>query len=380
MREIQKLLALGYSVRHIVCSGWRAGYEMYAADAFGDVDTRSCAIRYFPLNAHHLHAQLDRFAAIIREVDGVIIASGFEHADFGFLTGREAKKIVGNPPSKMKQVSNKAWLAARLDELGIPHPLTVTGRAIAADEAKAKGFGYPVVAKPSCGGGGTANFFCTSETELIRRAHEFPDFIFQEYIRGVHASVSLLSTSQRTISVSVNEQLIGLGSLFAFGPFVYCGNITPLISRWSDRMCALAEFLAEELGLLGSNGIDFVCAEDGPYVIEVNPRFQGSLDTVELSTGLNLVDAQVNAVRGILPDRIETWRYAAKAITFAKRAGIVAEAFELGGGIVDIPPKGRRLKPGEPIATGIGVGQTRAEACTQAMERVARIQAGVMYL
>jgi len=29
MHEIRTILALGFAVRHIVCSGWRAGYEMY---------------------------------------------------------------------------------------------------------------------------------------------------------------------------------------------------------------------------------------------------------------------------------------------------------------------------------------------------------------
>jgi len=380
MQEIRKILVIGYSVRHIVWSGWRAGYEMYAADAFGDVDTRSCAKRYFPLNPLQLHAQLDDFEEIIREMDGVIIGSGFESADFGFLTEEDTKKILGNAPSEMKRISNKAWLSARLDELDIPKPLTYTGREIAADEAKAKQFEYPVVAKPSLGGGGTANFLCHHEKEVIRWAHQRPDFVYQDYIRGEHASVSLLSTTRKTISVSVNEQLIGLDSLYASGPFVYCGNISPFITTHSARMCEIAELLVKELGLLGSNGVDFVIADDGPYVIELNPRFQGSLDTVELSTDLNLVDAQVNAVKGDLPERVEPKRYAAKAITFAKREGIVIEEVEIRSGIVDIPNKGRILKSGEPIATGIGIGNTRERALAEAMQRVAEIQAGVRYL
>jgi predicted ATP-grasp superfamily ATP-dependent carboligase len=93
-----------------------------------------------------------------------------------------------------------------------------------------------------------------------------------------------------------------------------------------------------------------------------------------------LLDAQVNAVRGDLPERVEMKGYAAKAITFAKREGIVLEGFEMGSGIVDIPEKGRILKHGEPIATGIGIGKSRKDACAEAMERVAWIQAGVRYL
>ena len=103
---------------------------MYAADAFGDVDTRRCATRYFPLNPLQLHADVKHLKAEIEEADGIIIGSGFESADFGFLTVKDRKKIVGNTPEKTREVSNKAWLSSRLDDLGIPHPLTYAGRDI----------------------------------------------------------------------------------------------------------------------------------------------------------------------------------------------------------------------------------------------------------
>lgn len=380
MRESCSLLALGYSVRHIVASGCRAGYEMYAADAFGDVDTRRYARAYIPLDPFQLHAGLSTLAAWFPLVDGVILGSGFETADFSVLAEEAQRKIVGNAPEKMREIANKAWLATRLDELGIPHPLTRTGETLTAMMARNKRipFQYPVVAKPAYGGGGTANFYCRTEPELVRWARKLPDFLFQEYVEGHHASVSVLLTRHEARSVCVNEQLLGLRALGAPGPFVYCGNISPFLTKFTDRLRELAEEVTRLLGLLGSNGVDFVVAEDGPVVIEVNARLQGSLDTVELSTGLNLVDGHVKAVLGELPELPAANRYAAKAIVFAERAGVVVADLEsAAGGIVDIPAQGRRVHPGEPIATAIGVGTTRARACAEAMEHVARIKASV---
>ncbi len=382
MHEIRKILAAGYSVRHIVSSGSRAGYEMYAADAFGDVDTKRSAKKYFPLNSLQLQADVKLLKDAIRKVDGVIIGSGFERADFDFLKAEDRRKILGNAPELTKEVSNKAWLLSRLDDLGVLHPLTYTGRDIAEDEKKAKQakhLHYPVVAKPAYGGGGTANFFCLNEKELIRWAKQLPGFLFQEYIKGKHASVSLISSKREAISVSVNEQLIGLDSLDAPGPFVYCGNISPFVTNFSRQLCEIAVEVTNELGLIGSNGVDFVVTDDGPVVIEVNPRFQGSLDTVELSTGLNLnlVDAHVKAVRGdLLMERMEAKRYAVKAIAFAKQEGMIIENFDIGG-IVDIPEKDRIVKPGEPIATGMGIGDSRENAFAEAMKNVERIKAGI---
>ena len=375
---VKKILAIGYSVRHIVCSGSRAGYEMYAADAFGDVDTRRCARKYFPLDPLQLHADVRLLEGVITNMDGIIIGSGLESADFGFLNRKEKGKILGNMPDKTKEVSNKAWLASRLDELGIPHPITYTGREIIEAEPT-KSLHYPVVAKPAYGGGGIANFFCSNETELIRCAEQLPEFLFQEYIKGAHASVSTLSTRKETISVAVNEQLIGIESLCAPGPLVYCGNITPFRTDFSARACEIAELLAVELGLIGNNGVDFVISDDGPFAIEVNPRIQGSLDSVEFSTGLNLVDASVNAVSGgLLPERVVADRYAVRAIAFAKHDGVVKGNLDKAG-IVDVPEKSRVIKQGAPIATAIGIGDSRESAVAEAMKNIKRIKAGVRF-
>lgn len=376
MHQRAEILAIGYSVRHIVCSGSRAGYKMYAADAIGDVDMKRCAKEYIPLNWDQVDLKL--LEGAIKAVDGVILGSGFEILNFDFLRAEDREKILGNRPVKTKQVANKTWLASKLDDLGIPQPLSYTGKAIT--EGEAKQLHYPVVAKPAYGGGGIANFFCYTETELIRSAKQLPEFLFQEYIKGKPASISVISSKREAIAISVNEQLIGLESLSAPGPLVYCGNISPFVTKYSDTACEIAETLTKELGLLGSNGFDFIITDDGPVVIELNPRIQGSLDTVELSTGLNLVDLTTKAVEGdFVLDGVNAKRYSVKAVVFAKHDCAVAETFDTEkGGIVDIPEKGRLVKQGEPIATAIGIGDDRASAFAEAMNNVDRIKAGVI--
>ncbi len=380
MHEIRTIFALGFSVRHIVCSGQRAGYEMHAADAFGDLDTRGCVRAFYPLDPFELHAGLKELDEVLSGVDGVILGSGFENADFSDLPERVHRKIVGNSPEKTNVVADKLWLATRLEELGIPHPRSLSGRRVAdvCAEKRRIPLSYPVVAKPAQGGGGTANFFCRTEKELIRAATALPDFLFQDYVRGEHASVSVLVSNQEAVSICLNEQLLGVQSLCAPGPLVYCGNISPMATSRSTEACTLAEDLTAGLGLIGSNGVDVVLTDDGPVVIEVNPRFQGSLDTVELATGVNMVDAHVRAVAGELPAGIEVKRYAAKTVVFAARDGRVTNDLGDGGtGIVDIPARGRLVHQGEPIATGIGVGTTRGAACAEALKRVVRIKAAV---
>jgi len=77
-------------------------------------------------------------------------------------------------------------------------------------------------------------------------------------------------------------------------------------------------------------------------------------------------------------ERVEAKRYVAKTIVFARQEGVVIGNLDRDvQGIVDIPEKGRIVKQGEPIATGIGIGDSREEAVAEVMSNVKRIKAGV---
>lgn len=55
---------------------------------------------------------------------------------------------------------------------------------------------------------------------------------------------------------------------------------------------------------MGSNGVDMVMTHDKIYVIEVNPRLQGTFECAEL-LGINVLDAHIKACKeGILIDRM----------------------------------------------------------------------------
>ena len=376
-------------MRHIACSGARAGYEMLSADAFGDADTRECSSTFFFLNFSSQHLDLRHLEHLAGSVDGVLVGSGLENAAFGKL----ANKVLGNSPEKMREVADKAKLAERLADLGIPHPKTFTQETLSQVR-------FPLIAKPLFGGGGVANFLCRNERELLNAARQ-GHLIFQEFIKGKIASVSVISTGKETVSLCVNEQLAGLKSLFCEHPFTYCGNISPFKTKFADKMCEIAEFLVLELGLKGSNGVDFVVNDDGFFVLEVNPRFQGSLDTVEHCTGLNVVSAHLKAVcEGELPpkQRGAEEKYAARLILFAERDCVVEadlrrfcggnvekivekgvggrkrgreegmEEGSAGGWIADIPQRGRVLRRGEPVVSGLGVARSREEAIKKARE------------
>jgi len=277
------------------------------------------------------------------DVDAVVLGSGFEMREIPQC------RILGNDPKIAREASDKALLAKKLDQLGIPHPRVFT------DEME-----YPAIIKPRYGIGGR---LC----RVIYEGAPPPDFIAQEYLQGTFASVSVLSTGEDAIALAVNEQLIGVPWLGAIQPFMYCGNVTPLDTKHGGKMCRIAETLVLELGLIGSNGVDFVITKDGPVVLEVNPRFQGSLDAVELSTGINLFDAHVRACSGELIKTPQTTCFAVKMVVFAESKMIIRKNLDVNG-IVNVPPVGEDINAEELVAIALGNGATRKDAMHMAMK------------
>jgi len=351
MKKVKKVLVLGNSVRNIACSGRKAGYIVYALDRFGDVDTRKCAnktqiLENIPFN--ELHKIVESFD----DIDAIIPGPGFENLVL--------KNTLSNPLKIIEDAGDKSKLAEKMNSMGIPHPKTEL-----AD--KADDMGFPLMVKPKTGSGGMKNLIIRNETEMndFQNRSDSHDFIAQEFVKGIPCSASLISTGDDAVVVAINEQLIGLPWLTRI-PFAYCGNITPFHTEFKAEMEKYALQIAMEFKLQGSNGVDFMLTDKGVQVIEINPRFQGSLDTVELSTGMSIFDAHIRSFEGELPELRGFQCFAAKTIIFAEKELVITRDISdtliecmNKGRAADIPHRGVVIGPDEPITTMLSTARTR---------------------
>jgi predicted ATP-grasp superfamily ATP-dependent carboligase len=131
--------------------------------------------------------------------------------------------------------------------------------------------------------------------------------------------------------------------------------------------------IALEFGLAGTNGVDFIRTENGIVAIEVNPRFQGSIDTVELSTGINVFEAHMESFKGELPKPKKAGCFAAKTILYADRRVVIDRRLSERlikcmdtRHAVDVPQSGWTVQPDEPVTTFLGKGKTREIALGEA--------------
>jgi len=375
-----KVLVIGVNTRHIACSASRAGYTVYTLGRFNDVDLKACSDRSVIHDMPDVHdLDLPELIPLFRTllpVDFIVLGPGFEHLGNWVeeITGNVP--VLNNPPHIFTNISDKAWLAKKLKILNLPHPFTVPLDSLKTPEEWTGG--YPAIIKPRVGAGGMENRLVIDlkDLEMAMNVLDSGQYLLQEYIKGTVTSVSIISTGKQAVAIAVNEQLAGIDTLTGM-PFAYCGNITPYISEYNDWMRETSMNLAKELALVGSNGVDFIITDKGPVVLEVNPRFQGSIDTVERSTGLNIFRLHHESFKGKLPVCGDSQCFSIKTIFFAPRRLVVEKrVYDYlvqcynEGTAADVPSKGTVCEKDEPVVSFLLKGNSRMEVISQAEQLV----------
>jgi len=344
---MEEVLIVGYTTRQIAQSARKAGFKVFSLDHFLDLDLLELVEQAALLDEDSKDFGVGAFLdSLDREIDGIIIGSGCEGIE---LDERLTVRVIGNSPELMQKVSDKMCFGKKVVEMGFLHPEIYT-----RDNIK-----FPAVLKPRRGGGGLKNIFIRERSEFEVLEVDPSEYLIQEYIQGIPASVSVISNLEGEVSsYCVNEQLIGTELLNAPSRFAYCGNIIPLEIALEDQICEIAEEIVGEFGLVGSNGIDFVISGDDLVVIEVNPRFQGAIEALEIATDCNIFDAHVKACRGEHFEIREPRRYGMRAIVYAGEDLVIEDDLRRWG-FSDVPEVGRRIEKGKPVVSVCGSSDTR---------------------
>jgi predicted ATP-grasp superfamily ATP-dependent carboligase len=392
--EVRNLLIVGVDTVFVAASAKRAGYNVYVADYFGDVDLQRTCRDFMAVVKQRKGKSCGRMmlnfkpeaflemAEILRkryDIDGILLSSGLEDC-FDVLYGLNSlAPILGNSPEVFRNVRERPRFFEELEKLGIPHPETRVVKDFSEAKDAAAEIGYPIVIKPVKSFGGAAIRLALNKEEMEKF---FPtvsqtgeNVIVQKFIKGVHASISVLAGENSVKVLSINEQLLGLPSVFQSEPFGYCGNIVPLKVAVSvfENCKSIVEKVALHFGLRGSNGIDIVVSEGGkPYVIEVNPRFQGTLGCVERVLGINLVESHIKAcLCGELPIVHEPSKFCTRLILYAPKRVFAPDLMSFHE-VGDIPLPNSIIEEGEPLCSILAEGKSRNSSFKKA-SRMAKL-------
>jgi len=338
----RKVLVVGFATRHVVQSAYGAGCEVYAIDHFCDQDLSFYAQENIPF------AELEELPGLVEEMcrrhppDIMVVTSGAETLP--------SRNLCGTAPDRVRRFLDKLDTHRFFEDIGIPAPALLQEGT------------YPAMLKPRSGSGGWRNKVVRNDGEREAWISQFGDIpvIIEEMVNGVPCSVSCLTDGRRAVAVAVNRQILRGGNSSEFG---FCGSVTPFRDSREKELAAYAEQIAAASGCLGSIGVDFVSG-DRIAAIEVNPRFQATLDTIEMATGMNLFSAHVAACRGRLPDRRPSCRQVAvRKILFAGTdLTVSADLRRLHPSIADIPWPGSFFEEGQALVSVYGWGAGEQEA------------------
>jgi hypothetical protein len=233
---------------------------------------------------------------------------------------RKGHRLVGSSSAAIRRASDKAYLAELLRRHGIPHPETRVVRSGGDYLRVARDIGYPIVVKPARGAGCQGVCLARDPRELVkavamtRTTAGRQPVLLQRYVRGVHASVSLLADGRRARPLTVNRQ-----SVRAAGSFVYTGGATPLDHPLAGRAIDRALRTCDAIpGLRGFVGVDIVLTPTDAVVIEVNPRLTTAYLGVRAALDRNVAAMAIEACDGRLPRSVR----ARRQVRFTPSGGI----------------------------------------------------------
>ena len=374
-------LVIAFNARPIATSAKKANYKVLAVDFFGDLDLQDVAEHVFsvlwqrkgyPIKrkffrpiSEYMYLLAETMAdEYFGKIEFLLIGSGFDDEPKIWEQLNKMAPILGNTPELIAR-ADRVHLYEIASKLGITYPRTLEAKD--KDEATeiAKNMGYPVVVTTPRSAGGLFVKLIANPDKLLKAYNELRSsgkkILIQEFIQGIDASCSVLGTGKDCQAITVTEQLIGIPELGVPIPFGYCGNVVPFknSSLIIENIKSVSEELGSKLGLKGSNGFDFVIKDEQPYLIELNPRFQGSLECVEAVISSNLVHLHIEACKGNLPEKpLESKGYAVKMILYAKQRTIVPNLSQMHH-IVDVPVGGIILEPSNPVCTVFVTGRDR---------------------
>jgi pyruvate carboxylase subunit A len=298
----------------------RACRELGIATAavYSDADRNAIHARYAD-EAHHIggaapgesYLQLERIVKVAHDCGADAI-----HPGYGFLSEKAAFpeaceaagiRFIGPPASAMRALSSK--IAAR--QLAVDHGVPVTPGSGALDPAAAveaaKAIGFPVMVKPSGGGGGIGMKVVDSEQDLVaaiessaqaaRSAFGDPTVYIERYIRRPrHIEIQVICDSHGN-AVHLGEREC---SIQRRHQKIMEETPSPAITQETRMSMGDAAIRAvKAAGYVNAGTVEFMFSEGEFYFLEVNARLQVEHPITEAITGIDIVKEQIRVAAGL---------------------------------------------------------------------------------
>ncbi len=211
-------------------------------------------------------------------------------------------RILGTDARDVDRAEDRELFDEVLEKCKIRRP---QGRTIFTCEeaiAAANEIGYPVLVRPSyvLGGQGMEIAYndkdITVYMEIINRSVQEHPILVDKYVHGKEVEVDAVCDGKDILIPGVMEHLERAGIHSGDSISVYPSQT---ISRNDkETIIEFTKSLATELNIVGLINIQFIVAEDGVYVIEVNPRSSRTVPYISKVTNVPIVALAIRCMLG----------------------------------------------------------------------------------
>jgi acetyl-CoA/propionyl-CoA carboxylase, biotin carboxylase, biotin carboxyl carrier protein len=334
------------------------------------------AVGIGPAPARDSYLNIDAVVAAAKRTGAQAVHPGYgflsENAQFAAALQAAGIVFIGPPAAAIQTMGDKIAAKAAVSAFGVPvvpgvsRPgLTDADLIAGADEV-----GYPVLVKPSAGGGGKGMRVVHEPSELAtalasaRReaASAFGDdtlFLERFVLNPRHIEVQVLADGYGNV-VHLGEREC---SLQRRHQKVIEEAPSPLLDPATrSRIGAAACDTARSVDYTGAGTVEFIVSADRPdefFFMEMNTRLQVEHPVTEMVTGIDLVEQQVRIAAGeklpIAQDDITMTGHAIEARVYAEDP---ARGFlPTGGKVLDLAePDGPGVRVDSGLAAGTVIG------------------------
>ncbi len=323
------------------------------------------AVRLGPASARESYLSVERLLEAAAQTGAQAVHPGYgflaENTAFAQACADAGLVFVGPPVHAVEVMGDKIRAKQTVSAAGVPvvpgrtePSMTDADLVAAADEV-----GFPVLVKPSAGGGGKGMRLVHEKALLAdalvsaRReaASSFGDdtlFLERFVLRPRHIEVQVLADAHGT-TVHLGERECSLQRRHQ--KVVEEAPSALLTAEQRERYGAIAVDAAEAVGYTGAGTVEFIVSgdtADEPFFMEMNTRLQVEHPVTELVTGLDLVEQQLRVAAG---ERLSFGQDDVRLTGHAVEVRLYAEDPARGF----LPTGGRALLVREPVEEGVRI-------------------------